>query len=244
MVKVKRGDIVSVVTIDAVIEARPRYTVSAPVESVIRPSDGMNAGRQVSAGAALGSADGQELVAPEDSVIVQWLVPAGAKVKARIPVVVLQHNGFGALAKLPPAHAYRMYDGPTSAKLQIIGGPGPAECRPVEAEQPAIAPAPPNAGGVPLTILCLLTKDGKAIAGLSAIVALHTAQRRDVLVLPVEAVAGDQTRGSVAKVLDGKPVLTEVKLGISDGVMIEIVGGLAEGDAVLAFGPNLRVPVS
>jgi membrane fusion protein, macrolide-specific efflux system len=161
------------------------------------------------------------------------------KVNARVPVVVLRYSGFGVAAEVPAVHAYRLYDGPGAAQAQVTGGPGPVPCVPVESARSAQDPPAPAEGGVALSVLCLLPDDARVIAGLSALLGLRTAQRDNVLILPVQAVAGQAGRGKVAKLVNGQPEVVEVELGVTDGVSVEIVSGLAEGDRVLANGPGL-----
>ena len=61
-----------------------------------------------------------------------------------------------------------------------------------------------------------------------------TVDERETLVIPVSAVGGSADAPTVFKVTDGKVVQTDVKTGIRDGGLIEIVEGLAKGDLVVA----------
>jgi hypothetical protein len=172
----------------------------------------------------------------------EWLVPDGMRVAAQVPVVLVRYGGFAVRARLPAADAYRMYDGPDDARAQITGGPGPTTCKPVtpEPEGPTGSDdAGPTSGS--LVVLCLLPSNAKVISGLRAVLGLRTAVRHNVLVLPVQAVAGQSGKGLVSKLVNGVAVATQVRLGITDGVVIEIVSGLREGDLVSPYGPHLRV---
>jgi hypothetical protein len=64
-------------------------------------------------------------------------------------------------------------------------------------------------------------------------VAVVTGEARDVLILPVTAVAGESDQGYVTLLEDGRPVRRDVRLGLTDGLNVEIRAGLAEGDRVL-----------
>jgi multidrug efflux pump subunit AcrA (membrane-fusion protein) len=60
-----------------------------------------------------------------------------------------------------------------------------------------------------------------------------------VLTVPITAVEGTAGTGNVYFVLpDGTTELRPVTLGLNDGVNIEVVEGLAEGDLILQFIPG------
>jgi HlyD family secretion protein len=71
--------------------------------------------------------------------------------------------------------------------------------------------------------------------GLTANLMIQTAQKDDVLLLPVYAI--DITSDGTVVTMqnsDGTTFLSPVKTGVTDGTYIEIAGGLNEGDAVVA----------
>jgi HlyD family secretion protein len=71
--------------------------------------------------------------------------------------------------------------------------------------------------------------------GLTANLMIRTAHKDDVLLLPVYAVQAT-TDGKVVTIQnsDGTTSLVPVRTGVTDGTYIEIVGGLNEGDTVVA----------
>lgn len=235
-VPVSRGTVTSVVTADAVVVPTPVYAVSAPVSGQIRHADGVNPGDALRAGQVVGWQGGVAVSAPVGGYFEQWLVPHGVTAHVNVPVALLRYSGFGVAGHVPPAHAYRAVSESVEARAQITNGPGPAACRLVTAAD-AVGGV---AGDGSLPVLCLLDVGVRAYPGLDATLALTTAVRRDVLVLPVTAVAGSADRGVVGLLVDGNVVPTEVGLGVTDGVMVEIVSGLHEGDLVMPYGPNLR----
>jgi hypothetical protein len=241
-VAVTRGSVTSVVTVTGLVEATPAYAVRAGAAGAVRVHAGLVPGRLLSPGQTLGSVGGKPLRSTGHGVLVEWLVPDGMHVSAQVPVVLVRYGGFAVRARLPAADAYRMYDGPDDARAQITGGPGPTACTPV---MPAPeGPGPPDGAEATLgslVVLCLLPRTAKVISGLGAVLGLRTAVRRNVLVLPVQTVAGQSGKGLVAKLVNGVAVATQVRLGITDGVVIEIVSGLVEGDLVSPYGPDLRV---
>ena len=77
--------------------------------------------------------------------------------------------------------------------------------------------------------------------GLSGQMALQTGAATDVLLLPTTAVQGLYATGKVWVVDDaGANAATDVTLGLTDGTMIEITGGLEEGQTVLQYAPVAR----
>jgi macrolide-specific efflux system membrane fusion protein len=60
-----------------------------------------------------------------------------------------------------------------------------------------------------------------------------------VLTVPTTAVEGGSGTGVVYLVgADGATEPREVTLGLSDGISVEVTGGLAEGDMILQFVPG------
>jgi hypothetical protein len=67
-----------------------------------------------------------------------------------------------------------------------------------------------------------------------------TDQAEDVLVLPVEAIAGAQGKGKVDLVGPDRVRKTvDVTLGLTDGKVVEIKKGLKGDETVAVPGPNL-----
>lgn len=77
-----------------------------------------------------------------------------------------------------------------------------------------------------------VTDDGTLKSGLNGTVRVIIQQRDNVLTLPVEAIQEDSS-GSFVLMADGQQTKAPVEVGISDGRIIEIVSGLAEGDSVI-----------
>jgi len=76
---------------------------------------------------------------------------------------------------------------------------------------------------------------GKLRPGMFVRVRLLFGERKAVLMVPEQAiVAGGQP--AVFKVVEGKAVMTKVKLGVRRAAQVEVVEGLAEGDVVVTAG--------
>jgi RND family efflux transporter MFP subunit len=72
--------------------------------------------------------------------------------------------------------------------------------------------------------------------GMYASVKLEVERKRDALLVPAEAVLTEKSGTSVFTVADGKARKTAVQLGFSDGVNIEIAGGLDPAGPVILAG--------
>jgi hypothetical protein len=136
-----------------------------------------------------------------------------------------------ALAVVPPEILYRFYEAPRSVTIKLDRGPGPFDCPLVELGAGEGDGTDPLA--VPVQLRCLIPDDVRAFPGVRLKVAVVTGEARDVLILPVTAVAGESDQGYVTLLQDGSRVRRDVRLGLTDGLNIEIRAGLAEGDRVL-----------
>jgi hypothetical protein len=94
-----------------------------------------------------------------------------------------------------------------------------------------------------LRLVCTAPAGVRLINGASATVQVVTAKVVNVLVLPVEAVAGQQGKGEVDVVMpDGSRQTRDVVLGLTDGKMVEIKSGLTGEETIAVPGPNLPTP--
>lgn len=94
-----------------------------------------------------------------------------------------------------------------------------------------------------LRLVCTAPAGVRLINGAAATVQMVTAKATNVLVLPVEAVAGQQGKGEVDVVgPDGGRQTREVVLGLTDGKMVEIRSGLTGQETIAVPGPDLPTP--
>ncbi len=75
--------------------------------------------------------------------------------------------------------------------------------------------------------------------GMLGRVALELEEHADALVVPAVAVTTVKRKSSVFVVKDGKVVKRAITAGVDDGLEIEVLGGLAEGDQVVTTGASL-----
>jgi hypothetical protein len=91
-----------------------------------------------------------------------------------------------------------------------------------------------------LRLVCTAPPGTKLINGAAATLKIVTQTVANALVVPVEAVAGGQGKGTVEVVnADGTKQLVDVELGLTDGQVIEIRSGLTGEEKLSVPGPNL-----
>jgi hypothetical protein len=206
---------------------------------------------------------------PAGATFAGRLVDDRTAVAAGTPIVSAKYAGYGIVADIDGAQAYQVSDAVGSAQAQIKNGPGPFPCAvlgTIAALPAGTIPAPPvtqpsqAASGGPavpigpasaaqdttpsdptgMRLVCTAPASVKLINGATVTVALVTAHADNVLVLPVEAVAGLQGKGRVDVVKpDGTREGRDVVLGLTDGKVVEIRSGLTGNETIAVPGPNL-----
>lgn len=158
---------------------------------------------------------------------------------------------FHVTATLGAEQLYRLVSRPTEGTVAIAGGPAPFACTglvvgtgtsgapsaPEDAAGATDGAAAGGSGGQQLT--CSVPADVTVFAGLAAELTVPAGVATDVLTVPLTAVEGAAGAGIVRVVTpEGEHEEREVGLGISDGTVVEVTGGLEEGDEVLEFVPG------
>ncbi|MET9225289.1 efflux RND transporter periplasmic adaptor subunit [Lentzea sp. NPDC003310] len=106
-------------------------------------------------------------------------------------------------------------------------------------QQPQQQPQQPSSS-TGLRIVCTAPADVQMINGASASIEVTTGKSAQALVVPVEAVAGQQGKGKVDVISrDGARRTTDVVLGLTDGKVIEVKSGLTGDEELAVPGPNL-----
>ncbi|RLK55409.1 hypothetical protein CLV68_4894 [Actinokineospora cianjurensis] len=147
----------------------------------------------------------------------------------------------GTTAALPPG----TIPDPPAPPAPAAPVPGaPVEAAPVQAPAPQPeqdSRAPSESTG--MRLVCVPPAGLKLINGAEATIEVITAQAKQVLVAPVEAVAGKQGAGKV-DVLDanGTRQTKDVVLGGTDGDVVEIKSGLTGTETLALPGPDLPAP--
>ncbi|MDO4887500.1 MAG: efflux RND transporter periplasmic adaptor subunit [Actinomycetaceae bacterium] len=174
----------------------------------------------------------------------------------------IQPSGHSVVANVTPEQMYRVQQAPTSARITVKNGPAPFDCPDLKITTSPTDSSKQNAGGgtdgsnagnsgssggsnnAPSSIQakCKVPEDQPVFAGLQAKMDVTVGQAENVLTLPVTAVEGRYQSGYVYVPTDnaGKPRKVQVTLGLTDGVSIEITGGIEENQEVLEFVPSSR----
>ncbi len=174
-------------------------------------------------------------------VLVDQIVAVGDKVGAVSP------GTLSITAPLTQADQFRLLAPPATAEVEVQGGPAPFTCTGLVLGAPSPAgedpaadgsvPGPP-AGGGGTTARCAVPAGVAVFAGMGATVRVQAGVAENVLVVPITAVQGSVQTGKVWVLgADGAEEERVVTLGLTDGDMIEVREGLAEGDQVLQFVP-------
>ncbi|WNV73941.1 efflux RND transporter periplasmic adaptor subunit [Geodermatophilus sp. DSM 44513] len=178
-------------------------------------------------------------------VLVDQLVAVGDRVATVSP------GTLSVTATLTQDDQFRLLAPPSTAEVEVKGGPAPFPCTgltlgapvaaPDPADDPAAAvadPAAPGTGQAGTTARCRVPAGTTVFAGMAATVVVDAGLAEDVLVVPVTAVQGSVQQGNVWVVgPDGAQQERAVVLGLTDGEQVEVREGLAEGDEVLLFVP-------
>ncbi len=211
-----------------------------------------------------------KVLMPKNSILAGRLLDDRTTVTAGMPVISAKRAGYAVVADIDSALAYRISGSAKSVQGQIKNGPGPFACKPLGTiaalpagtipEPPPASPAPgaagdpeaepepeqpPVSGGegsepTGLRLVCTAAKGVRLINGAAVTLEMVTDRASDVLVLPVEAVAGAQGKGKVDVVGPDRVRKTvDVILGLTDGKVVEIKKGLKGGETVAIPGPNL-----
>lgn len=193
-------------------------------------------------------------VAPKDGKIASFAKELDDTVAKGDVVASIRQSSFRATGTISPIDQYRLLDMPKFATVTIAGGPAPFKCRelsiggseapeaPTEgfndpAEEPEFQEESSGGGGEAIT--CRVPQDVRVFDGLSMTMVVDAGTAEDVLTVPVTAVRGLVDRGTVwVTGDDGEAVPRNVRLGISDGNVVEVVKGVKEGESILEFVPG------
>ena len=155
------------------------------------------------------------------------------------PVGQIAPPSFSVSGSIPPEQLYKLLAQPKTAEVTINGGPAPFTCTNLKITSPLEGQEEGSGDGGP-TVRCAVPADVRVFAGLTADMVIAGGIAADVLTVPMTAVEGVAETGNVYFVLeDGETTeLRAVTLGINDGINVEVVEGLAEGDTILQFVPG------
>jgi len=232
------GSIRSVLVLDGVIVADQPVVVRTEAAGIVS-SFGPRLETAVESGQTLLSVRGQAgetaIAASSSGILISIDVLAGQEVAVGDTVATIAPESYRAVAPIDPVLLYRLYDEPLSIRATIDRGPAPFDCAFISLHAPVGEGSNPL--DAPVQLECGVPDSVRAFSGVRVQLAVTTADARDALLLPVEAVEGSADRGFVTVVGPTGTERREVTLGISDGLRIQILRGLREDEQVLEFPP-------
>ncbi|MBB3087799.1 hypothetical protein [Nocardioides albus] len=197
------------------------------------------------------------IVAPATGIVGNYAVDMLGEVAEDGVVVSIRPTTFHAVGAISPLDRYRLAGNPEQATVTIEGGPKPFACTDLrigdaatetitgdapEGEMMEGEPSGEGESGTGARISCLVPPKVTVFDGLTMSMAIDAGKSDgDVVTVPVTAVTGLVGEGSVWVVgEDGAPTEQPVKLGVTDGKLVEVTSGLKAGDSVLRYVPGSK----
>ncbi len=241
VVSVERGSLVNQLTLTGTIARDETYALKSEVSGTVVTVHVGN-GAAVSAGQVLFTVRLDtnrrlvDIVAPEAGSLSELALVTGQSTTVGEEIASLSPQRFHVLSTVEPVQLYRLIDAPSEATVTITGGPAPFACTGLTTQV---------ADDGTTSVRCSVPGDQVVFPGLPVQLVVDVGAVDDVLVIPTTAVKGGAGSGLVwLDAGDGsEPVEREVTLGISDGSMVEVIDGLAQGDLIRQFVPGVAAPV-
>jgi multidrug efflux pump subunit AcrA (membrane-fusion protein) len=155
---------------------------------------------------------------------------------------------------MPPEQQYRLVNRPTEGAVTVTGGPQPFTCTNLTISTPlagsgdgSSASSPSDGSGTSgtgatatTTVRCAVPGGVTVFSGIAAKLTVSGGVAEGALTVPVTAVEGAPGGAGVVYTSTdgGKATRHDVQLGVTDGKVVEVRDGLAEGDQVLEFVPG------
>lgn len=252
-IEATRGTIKNEVTLSATISADAAVPIKATLAGEVRklliaPGQAVDVGTPIlTLRAEVPSADGLSTSIKNATV----LSPAAGTLSSLGALVGQTFNVGDSVGQVaPPTYRatgtlaadqlYRLTVQPTEAQVVIAGGPAPFTCTGLTISSPLAGAdgASEGAASGP-SVSCAIPADVRVFPGLTAQVIIAGGVAEDVIIVPITAVEGIAESGNVYAVLpDGTNELRPVTLGLNDGINVQVVDGLEEGDLILQFLPG------
>lgn len=251
-VMVKRGDITPTFSTKQTISKATPFSLLTAEKGEF--CSWVEAGYKIKAGDVLGYNNGQEIVSPVDAKVVSRM--PDDYYPAHYPVIILEYVGFSFqieatnfLKNLPINYSvkgrFQIKDGigPTDIKAVVLNAkntPVESSSDPDEVKSDSNDTLPSSDNErLEATLQALINVDDDVREGQEGTIVLTANIREDVLKLPLSAVAGRDKQGSVTLIEEENTRVVNVTLGVNDGMYIEIISGLEEGQIVSSIPPSL-----
>ncbi|MEI7056421.1 efflux RND transporter periplasmic adaptor subunit [Nocardioides sp. CCNWLW239] len=196
------------------------------------------------------------VVAPATGIAGNYATEMMGEVAEDGVVVSIRPTTFHAVGAISPLDRYRLAGSPEEATVTIEGGPKPFTCtrlsigdaatETITSDMPEGEMMEEESGGgesgAGSRISCLVPQNVTVFDGLTMTMDIDAGESEgEVVTIPVTAVTGLVGEGSVWVVgEDGTPTEQPVKLGVTDGKIVEVTSGLKAGDSVLRYVPGSK----
>jgi hypothetical protein len=255
------GTIRNDVVLSGTVEADAAVPIPATLTGEVREV-GVGQGQWVTAGqeilklrAVVSYPDGTSgteweiVTAPATGTLSSFTALVGQQFSVGDPVGQIAPPAFHVSGSIPPEQLYRLIERPADAQVTINGGPAPFTCTGLSITSPLAGQGTGGGDGgnggtgttgqTGPTVRCAIPPEVTVFAGLTAEIVIAGGVAENVLTVPITAVEGTAGTGNVYFVLpDGSTEVRPVTLGLNDGINVEVIEGLAEGDLVLQFIPG------
>jgi macrolide-specific efflux system membrane fusion protein len=251
VVAVAVGTVQNDVSLTGTVEASPAVPVAATLSGevtkvYVAQGDSVEEGQSVVQLRGEGvNANGEPftrwatVTAARSGVVSSLSALPGQQFSVGDPVGQIAPPTFTVTGSIPPEQLYRLLAQPSEAQVTINGGPAPFTCPQLTISAPIAGADGQNGAGAGPSVRCTVPGEVRVFAGLSAEIVIAGGIAENVLTIPMTAVEGVAETGNVYLSLpDGSSEIRAVKLGLNDGIMVEVLEGLEEGDLILQFVPG------
>ena len=220
------------------------------VETIREPVESTDAAGNVTVTQPRPTVTFAKVLAPISGVLSSFTVLPGQSVAVGDAGGQVAPPTFSVSGSLSPDQQYRLLNQPTEASIAITNGPAPFTCTglvistPLAGADSGTTPGETGSGAAGgTTVRCAIPADITVFSGLAAQITIAGGKAENVLVVPTTSVKGAAKTGIVWAVLpDGTTEERPITLGMTDGTLVEVTGGLAEGDLINQFVPGAVAP--
>lgn len=237
---VERGSVVNELNVAGTVARDAAVPLRSDVEGVVVEAL-VGDGQRVEAGQVLFRVKTDypvrtiDLVAPFAGDLSEVALVKNQRASVGVEYAKLTPVTFHVLGTIEPVQLYRLINAPTDASLSIAGGPAPFTCTGLTVQV---------AEDATTSVRCAIPAEQTVFAGLPATIGITVGTVDDALIVPTTAVQGGAGTGLVwVDNGEGDTEERAVTLGVSDGVMVEVIEGLEEGELIRQFVPGILAPV-
>lgn len=257
-VPVMIGTVSNDVVLSGTVKADDAVAVKSPLDGTITSVE-VAVGSVVAAGQQIGIVKGVNsagravtvgIGAPVGGTISALSIVPNQQSQAGAVIAQIAPPGFYVTASVQPTDRYRLTGAPTEGTVTVTGGPAPFTCTNLTVTTPLAGAGTGDSGddgsgepgaGSGTTARCVVPADVTVFPDLIAQLTISAGVAENVLIVPVTSVLGAAESGVVYVVINPETGETEerpVALGLSDGINVEVVDGLEEGELVMQFVPG------